>query len=258
MNEVRIFSSTEFGDIRTAGTPEEPMFCLGDVCKVLDLTVKGVTQRLDKGVISTYPLKTAGGTQEAYFVTEDGLYDVILDSRKPEAKAFRKWVTSEVLPSIRRTGGYLGATQSDSPEEIMAKALLLADRTMKDQKQRIRMLEGETEIQREKIERLEPKAQYTDEVLQSQSTYTFTEMAKALNLRSVRVFIDCLVDKGVLFKKGGKMKMLTAKYSGLGYTEVRTARFFHRDGTPDTCTSTVWTEAGRMFLYALKQRGYFD
>ena len=257
MNEVRIFSSPEFGDIRTAGTPEEPLFCLKDVCEVLDLRQGDVRQRISDGVVSTQPiLDSLGREQLANFVTEDGLYDVILDSRKPEAKAFRKWVTSEVLPSIRRTGGYLGATQSDTPEEIMAKALLLADRTMKDQKQRIQMLQGENDIQREKIERLEPKAQYTDEVLQSPSTYTFTEMAKELQFRSVKAFIDKLMEKGVIFKNSNRMKLLTAKYSGLGYTKVRTTRFFHRDGTPDTSSSTVWTEEGRLFLTALKMRGF--
>lgn len=105
-NEIKIFENADFGQIRTAGTSEEPLFCLSDICKALGLTVKGVVQRLDKGVISNYPLETAGGTQMAYFVNEDGLYDVILESRKPEAKKFRKWVTSEVLPSIRKTGKY--------------------------------------------------------------------------------------------------------------------------------------------------------
>lgn len=106
MSNVQIFSHPEFGGVRVIGDFENPRFCLADVCKVLGLTVKGVVQRLDKGVISTYPLETAGGVQEMYFVNEDGLYDVILDSRKPEAKRFRKWITSEVLPSIRKTGSY--------------------------------------------------------------------------------------------------------------------------------------------------------
>ena len=93
MNDIKIFENEQFGKIRTAGTTEEPLFCLIDVCKVLDLIPSKVSQRLDKDVLSKYTLQTAGGTQRVNFVNEDGLYDVILDSRKPEAKAFRKWIT---------------------------------------------------------------------------------------------------------------------------------------------------------------------
>jgi prophage antirepressor-like protein len=94
-------------EIRTAGTADNPMFCLTDVCKALGLEAKHVMERLDDGVVSTdIIIDRLGRNQNANFVNEDGLYDVILDSRKPEAKAFRKWVTSEVLPSIRKTGSY--------------------------------------------------------------------------------------------------------------------------------------------------------
>lgn len=86
------------------GENGEPLFCLIDVCNMLDLIPSKVSQRLDKDVLSKYPLETAGGIQQTNFINEDGLYDVILDSRKPEAKQFRKWITSEVLPSIRKHG----------------------------------------------------------------------------------------------------------------------------------------------------------
>lgn len=107
-NELVIFSNPQFGDIRTAGTSEQPLFCLADVCKALGLeNSRQVKQRLDDGVISNdIILDSLGRKQQAVFINEDGLYDVILDSRKPEAKAFRKWITSEVLPSIRKTGSY--------------------------------------------------------------------------------------------------------------------------------------------------------
>lgn len=101
-----IFNSPQFGEIRTAGTSEQPLFCLVDVCRALDLIPSKVAQRLSEDVLSKYPLATEGGIQSVNFINEDGLYDVIFDSRKPEAKAFRKWVTSEVLPSIRKTGAY--------------------------------------------------------------------------------------------------------------------------------------------------------
>ena len=135
MNDLQIFSNEEFGSVRTITNDNEPMFCLGDLCRALDLTAKGVRQRLSDEVISTYPIKDAlGRMQNALFVNEDGLYDVILESRKDSAKKFRKWVTSEVLPSIRKTGGY--------------------NRTMTTAEQIRLLAQGSTELS-ERIDRLE-------------------------------------------------------------------------------------------------------
>lgn len=121
---IQVFNSPQFGEIRTAGTSEEPLFCLSDVCSVLGLRQGDVKQRLDDGVVSTQPIIDAlGREQQANFVNEDGLYDVILDSRKPQAKAFRKWVTSEVLPAIRKTGGYLATKQIGMDAEKLHKKL---------------------------------------------------------------------------------------------------------------------------------------
>jgi prophage antirepressor-like protein len=107
MNDIRIFENPVFGQIRTLGTVEEPLFCLVDICKALELNPSKVSQRLEDDVLSKYPIfDNLNRVQQANFINEDGLYDVILDSRKPEAKMFRKWITSEVLPSIRKTGSY--------------------------------------------------------------------------------------------------------------------------------------------------------
>lgn len=107
MQSIQVFNNPAFGNIRVVGTEANPQFCLADVCKALGLTAKFVNQRLNKEVVSNHPLETAGGTQQALFVNEDGLYDVILDSRKTEARQFRKWITSEVLPTIRKHGAYM-------------------------------------------------------------------------------------------------------------------------------------------------------
>lgn len=116
-NKLLIFSKPEYGKIRVIGDPDNPLFCLSDVCKALGLRVDGVVARLKEdtstaGVLSKHPVETAGGVQQMYFVTEQGLYDVVLDSRKPEAKKFRNWLTGEVAVSIRKTGSYTlpGAT----------------------------------------------------------------------------------------------------------------------------------------------------
>lgn len=107
-NPFQIFKSSEFGIIRVAGTPENPRFCLADVCRALELgNPSQVKTRLSDGVISNEVIvDSLGRQQNATFVNEDGLYDVILESRKPEARRFRKWITCEVIPQIRRTGYY--------------------------------------------------------------------------------------------------------------------------------------------------------
>ena len=244
-----MFTNPSFGTVRTAGTPDNPQFCLADLCKALDLGQSAVRQRLSDDVVSTYPIPDSlNRIQQTNFVNEDGLYDVILDSRKPEAKAFRKWITSEVLPSIRKTGGYIHQEEGDTDADIMAKALMIAQRTIEDKKQRIQILEGENEHLQLENQVLAPKAQYTDEVLQSTNTITFTEAAKELNFRSVEAFTKRLLEERIIFRQSGRY-LSTAEYSGKGYFASRTHRFFHSDGRPDSSVRTVITEKGRRFLH---------
>lgn len=125
---LQIFNSEEFGEIRTAGTPDNPKFCLADVCRSLELDASQVMKRLDGGVVSIHPISDSlGRMQNANFVNEDGLYDVILDSRKPSAKKFRKWITSEVLPSIRKTGEYKIADVPVAPYKRITPADIILD-----------------------------------------------------------------------------------------------------------------------------------
>lgn len=140
-NGIQLFNHPAFGAIRTAGTPDNPVFCLADVCRAVELDPGQVSRRLSDGVCSKHPISDSlGREQVANFVNEDGLYDVILDSRKSEARAFRKWITSEVLPAIRRTGGYIAAREEESEADLMARALSVAQRTLEARRQRIQML----------------------------------------------------------------------------------------------------------------------
>lgn len=128
MNDIKIFENAQFGQVRTTGTSEEPLFCLADVCRALDLTANQVARRLEDGVFCKHIiLDTMGREQQANFITEDGLYDVILDSRKPSAKKFRKWVTSEVLPSIRKRGSYTANAPTSAIQEKLQAASWAAD-----------------------------------------------------------------------------------------------------------------------------------
>lgn len=173
-NEIKIFESPEFGRIRTVSDERgEPWFCLADVCKVLGLKQNGVVMRLEKGVISTEPLSTRGGTQMANFVSEDGLYDVILDSRKPSARAFRKWVTSEVLPQIRRTGGYVPLEEQDDEKTILAKAVRILNRTLEQKDVLLRRKE-------ELIEEQRPKVEFADALTTGDGCILISELAKLL------------------------------------------------------------------------------
>lgn len=253
-SQITIFNNPQFGDIRTAGTPEAPLFCLADVCKALGLTSKFVNQRLDKGVVSNHPLETAGGTQQALFVTEDGLYDVILDSRKPEAKTFRKWVTSEVLPTIRKTGGYLATTSTMTDDEIMARALLVAQTTIKQHNERIRQLQSENEGQRAIIHQMQKGNDYLNTILSSKGTVAITQIALDYGMSAI-AFNRKLYELHIQHKVNGQW-ILYSDFMGKGYVHSRTITFLHKDGRPDTRMCTEWTQRGRLFLYdALKEVG---
>ncbi len=262
---IQVFNSEKFGTVRTAGTVEDPLFCLADVCKALGLQTTAVTRRLDKGVISKHPLPTSGGNQVANFVNEDGLYDVILDSRKPEAKAFRKWVTSEVLPAIRKTGGYIAARADESPEQIMARALKVADETLRRQKAVLddkqfqldtahAIIEAQDEELASKdrqIRRLVPFADYARTAIEcSTATYTMTDTADFLGFARVADFMDWCVRLGVLRRLNGRW-MPTKEYLGQGYFSTRVYRKVVSADYYEETHYTVVTEAGRKMLFDL-------
>lgn len=272
MNDIQIFNSPQFGEVRTTGTSDEPLFCLADVCRVLGLSAKGVNQRLDKGVISNCPLETAGGIQHALFVNEDGLYDVILDSRKPIAKKFRKWVTSEVLPTIRKTGGYIATKESDTPEEIMARALAIAKDTLAKREERIKTLEADSRRKQDKIEdqrtiietktetintqnkvieEQAPKVKYYNETLQAVNTLTTTQVAKSIGMDAQKLNKK-LKDTGITYRQSGQW-LLYSPYCNWKLHATRTQTFTRSDGSIGASFYTVWTQRGARFITALLQ-----
>lgn len=184
MNELRMFNSPEFGEVRVImGADNEPKFCLVDVCQTLGLNPSKIAQRLTDDVLSKYPIADAlGRKQENNFVNEDGLYDVILDSRKKKAKMFRKWVTSEVLPAIRKTGGYMVTKQDDTPEMIMARAVMVAQDTIKRHEQRMRELENDNKRKSAEITVMRPKADFYDTIMGTGKTIEMKDVAKILDM----------------------------------------------------------------------------
>lgn len=208
------------------------------------------------GVCSTYPLQTAGGVQQVNFVNEDGLYDVILDSRKPEARKFRKWITSEVLPEIRKNGGYIATNYSESAEEIMAKALVVAQETLKRREERLKQLQEENTTQQqlinqqtEELQQAAPKVSYYDNTLQSVNTMTTTQVAKSIGWEAHK--LNCkLKEAGIIFSQSGQW-MLRSPYSHWELHKTRTNTYTRSDGSIGTSVYTVWTERGRRFISAL-------
>ena len=247
---ITLFQNPQFGEVRVSELNNEPIFCLSDVCKILDLQGSAVLRRLSDDVISNHPIiDNLGRTQTANFVNEDGLYDVILDSRKPEAKAFRKWITGEVLPAIRKTGGYMISKEEDTEADIMARALLIAQSTMERQKQRLELLQNENELQKKDLKASSHKVEYFDNVLQSTSVYVADQIAKELGITAITLNKK-LVKMGILIRRNGQL-LPTADYCNKGYTKTRTFYYEKTDGTKGSNCITVWTEKGREFLLTI-------
>lgn len=213
MNNMQIFKY-ENNDVRTVEMNDEPWFVLKDVCGVLGLSNHKVTaQRLDRDEVSqTYLTDSIGRKQETTVINESGLYSVILRSDKPEAKPFRKWVTSEVLPSIRKNGGYIAGQEQMTPEELMAKALLVANKTLAERDARISELTVQNTI-------MQPKAEYFDELISRNTLTNFRETAKELGI-SEKAFIRFLIDKKYIFRNQRGKLMPYADRSD-GWFEVK-------------------------------------
>lgn len=201
MNNLRIFENSEFGEIRTITKDNEPMFCLMDICKALDMkNPTMVASRLEDDEVTKFDLGSKRG--ETNFVTESGLYAVILRSDKPNAKKFRKWVTGEVLPSIRKNGGYIANQENLTPEQIVANALVVAQNiiTQKDKQ----------------IEEMTPKANYFDALVDKKLNTNIRDTAKELGVGE-KAFVSFLIEKRYVFRQGKHRKLRPyAKYAESG------------------------------------------
>ena len=252
-NNIQIFNNEELGTIRIVGTSDAPQFCLSDICKILGLQAAAVTRRLEKDVISSHTLLTSGGYQALNFVTEDGLYDVILDSRKPEAKRFRKWVTSEVLPTIRKHGAYM---TKDALERAITEPdfLIQLATTLKEEKAKRLEAEQQCEVQKQIIGEMEKKVSYLDLILSSTSTMTITQIAQDYGMSGQKM--NKLLHKLHIQYKVSDQWILYAEYKDKCYVSSETIHFMTNEGVPCTTLNTKWTQKGRLFLYdILKKEG---
>ena len=249
MKKIKVFKHEMFGEIRTMTDEKGETFFVGtDVAKALGY--KNPNDALSKHVEEEDKLVSriaiSGQRRNVNIINESGLYSLILSSQLEQAKAFKHWVTSEVLPQIRKTGGYIPTKDAEGREltdlEIMTLALEIQQRTIEQQDKTI-------EEQDRAIEALAPKAEYCDEVLESVSCFTTTQIAKELDM-TVHDLTRLLLAKKVMYKQSGQY-MLYADFARKGYARNRTHGHYDAEGDHHTRTYLVWTERGRKFIHRI-------
>ena len=260
MNEITIFKNERFGEVRTATNESgEPLFCLADVCKAVGLTnpssVKTRLEKEDLQLIDLHALKQNEGiivgNSLANFVTESGFYDVLLYSDAPQVKPFRKWVTSEVLPSIRKHGAYMtGETVVQMFQNPDALIQLLT--TLKNEQEQNALLRAQREANAKAIEAMQPKAEYFDTVLSSSSLITTNTIAAKLGISAQRLN-KFLCESGIQYKQSG-LYFLYSDLRGKGLEGYQTfARTDSKTGEIKTIEHMYWTEKGAYFIINLYQ-----
>ena len=246
MQSVQVFNNPAFGNIRVAGTEANPQFCLTDVCKALKLSAKGVNQRLGDEVISNYPITDKlGREQQALFVNEDGLYDVILDSRKTEARQFRKWITSEVLPTIRKHGAYM--TVDSLQKAIQNPDFLIQLATELKNEKQMRL------VAEKKIQETRPQVIFADAVTASSDSILVGELAKLIKQNGVdtgqRRLFKWLRGNGYLCKKTGECFNEPTQHSmELGLFEIKKTVIQKPDGSSIISKTVKVTGKGQVYF----------
>ena len=275
MNELKIFENPDFGQVRMVMIEDTPYFVGKDVAKILGyknpneaiqdhVDVDDKFLRSAKGsemlkLFSTVKdIQDKFGRQDNWFINESGVYALVFSSKLPTAKKFKHWVTSEVLPSIRKHGAYM---TGDTLEKALTSPdflIQLATNLKKEQEARQEAeaknfkLEHEVVGLNEKISELKPKADYVDRILKSTSLVTTTQIAKDYGM-GAPTFNKKLKELKVQHNVGGQW-VLTYKYQGKGYASSETIEVEKKDGSTKTVMHTKWTQKGRLFLHDLLKK----
>ena len=241
MNDLMIFENAEFGKVRTMNINNEPWFCLLDICKALE--IKNISQlktRLNgDGVIINEVIDNVGRKQNANFVNEANLYKVIFQSRKASANRFIDWVTGEVLPSIRKNGGYIMNQECMTSEEIMAAGLKAAQKII--------------ESKDKEIHRMKPKEIFADAVTSSYSSILIGELAKILKQNGIEIgqkrLFQWMRDNGYLIKRSGsEHNMPTQRSMELKILEIKESIITNPDGSTKIVKTTKVTGKGQRYF----------
>lgn len=250
---LQVFNNSEFGSIRTAAINGEPFFVGKDVAEVLGYvdTNKAIAMHVDEDDKLNDKTASSLGQRGGWLINESGLYSLILSSKMPKARQFKRWVTADVLPAIRKHGVYAVDEMLNDPD-----ALITALQAYKNEREQRMALESvvanmESVVANNKllIGELKPKADYCKAVLDSPDPMAITLIAKDYGW-SAKKMNQYLYEKGVQYRQSDTW-VLYADYAGLGYTKSKTSTFISSDGTTHTKVRTYWTQKGRMFIYEL-------
>ncbi|MDE7417177.1 MAG: phage antirepressor KilAC domain-containing protein [Lachnospiraceae bacterium] len=249
MNELQFFENSDFGSVRTITINDEPWFVASDICKSLDLSnTTMAVQRLAEDERAKFNLGVhdSDGTN---FVNEYGLYNLVLASRKKGAKDFKRWITHEVLPSIRKHGMYAEEELLDNPDLLISVVQRLKEEREHNKvlQNTVRTLETTVQGMDKVIGELIPKANYVDVILQSKSTVLTTQIAQDYGM-SAKAFNKKLSELHIQ-RKVSSQWILYADYQGKGYVQSKTIPIVRSGGQPDAAMQTEWTQKGRLFLY---------
>ena len=248
MGVLQIFKNEEFGEVRTVEIDSDLWFVGKDVAEILgyERDTKAVVDHVDEDDRINIDGKTQSqfgidlGQRGGWLINESGLYSLILSSKLPNAKAFKRWVTSEVLPSIRKHGGYISGQAEMSPEELMAKALQVAQKTLEEREARIGVLSAENSALTVEKQILQPKADYFDELVDRNLLTNFRETAKQLSIKQ-NDFVKFLLEKKYVYRdKRGKLLPYADRNKGL--FEVKEC---FNEKTQWSGTQTLITPKGR-------------
>ena len=246
-NNVTIFNNEEFGKVRTVVIDDEPWFVGKDVADILKYQngSRDINRHVDEDDRQNYQDGTFESPRGMTIINESGLYSLILSSKLPTAKKFKHWVTSEVLPSLRKTGSYNVPKLTDM--EKMAYGLIAAQKLLEEKNNTIAQ-------QEQVIGELKPKADYTDMILQHDGLVSISQIAKDYGM-SGREMNSTLHNMRIIYKCGGQW-LLYSNYQAKGYTHSETVPIQYKYGHGDVRMNTKWTQKGRLFLYdALKNKG---
>lgn len=250
MNELQVFNNSEFGQLRTVTINGEPWLVGKDVAAALGYsdTFGALKKHVDEEDKQNCQNDSFESNRGMTVINESGLYSLVLSSKLPTAKKFRRWVTSEVIPSIRKHGAYITPDTIDkmiATPEFGIKLLT----ALKDEQEKNRALEAENALQKQVIADFEPIKQYVDTILESKGTLATTQIAADYGM-SAQQLNRVLKEAGIQWNVNGQW-ILRKKYMGMGLTSSKTIQFTHADGRPDTRVQTVWTQKGRLRIHEI-------
>ena len=251
--ELQVYKNAEFGSVRTTTIGGQPYFVGKDVADILGYanTRKALIDHIDDEDKGVTKCDTLGGKQDLIIINESGLYSLILSSKMPNAKKFKRWVTSEVLPAIRKHGLYATDDLIANPDLAIA-----AFTALKEEREKNKELMAAVAIGQQQIAEMKPKATYYDVVLKCRDAVNISVIAKDYGWSAMRMN-EYLHEKGIQYKQG-TIWLLYQKYAPNGYTKTNTHIYEDSKGIQHTKVHTKWTQKGRLFIYEqLKADGIY-